>query len=94
MKKTDEFLPIGTVVILENGEKRLMITGFCPIEKETKEMYDYFGCLYPEGIISSSRSYLFNKEQIKEIFYLGYSDKEEKHFKNQLNALLKSEINN
>ena len=33
----EKFLPIGTVVLLKNGTKRLMITGFCAVEKEKED---------------------------------------------------------
>ena len=48
----EKYLPIGTVVMLKGGTKRIMITGFCSIEENTKEkMWDYSGCLYPEGFL-------------------------------------------
>ena len=30
----DKFLPIGTVVLLKGGKKRVMIIGFCAMAKE------------------------------------------------------------
>ena len=32
----EKFLPIGSVVKLKDGQKRLMITGFLPIEQNEK----------------------------------------------------------
>lgn len=79
------FLPIGTVVLLKGGKKRVMITGFCSFDEEKKDKaYDYTGCLYPEGIISSKQIALFNHSQIEKIFYLGLRDEEEKQFKQKL----------
>ncbi len=87
--KYEKYLPIGTVVLLSGGEKRVMITGFCAIPgDDTKKVYDYIGCLYPEGFISSSQNLLFNHEQIEKLYYLGYSDDEEKKFKNKLKETL------
>ena len=55
-----EFLPVGSVVILKGGTKRVMVTGFCSIDNDDKsKMYDYTGCLYPEGIINSNEICLF-----------------------------------
>ena len=86
---TEKFLPIGTVVMLNGGEKRVMITGFCTVADDDKsKMYDYCGCLYPEGVVSSDKTLLFNHEQIAKIFALGYSDDEEKQFKNRLKEVL------
>ncbi len=88
--KYEKFLPIGTVVMLKGGKKRAMITGFCSIPSEDKtKMYDYSGCIYPEGFISSSQTLLFNHDQIDKVFYLGLIDDEEKKFKEKLNEALK-----
>ena len=81
-----KYLPIGTVVLLKGGQKRLMITGFCSIPKEDRtKMFDYMGCLYPEGV--------FNHNQIEKIYFVGYKDEEEKQFKEKLNKLIE-EMNN
>ena len=88
--KYEKFLPIGTVVMLKGGKKRAMITGFCSIPSEDKtKMYDYSGCIYPEGFISSSQTLLFNHDQIDKVFYLGLIDDEEKKLKEKLNEALK-----
>ena len=80
-----KFLPIGTVVLLKGGKKRLMITGFCSFDEEKKDKaYDYTGSLYPEGIISSKQMALFNHNQIEKVFYLGLRDEEEQKFKQKL----------
>ena len=53
------FLPIGSVVRLKKGKKRLMITGFLPIEhneKGEKNVWDYSACLYPEGVITPTNN--------------------------------------
>lgn len=87
--KYEKYLPIGTVVLLKNGQKRVMITGFCAIPgDDTKKVYDYIGCLYPEGFISSSQNLLFDHDQIEKLYYLGYSDDEEKEFKKKLKDTL------
>lgn len=85
----EKYLPIGTVVMLKGGKKRAMITGFCSIagEDQTK-VFDYSGCLYPEGLLSSNQTLLFNHEQIDKIFHLGLIDEEEKQFKQKLNEMI------
>ena len=91
--KYARFLPIGTVVLLKGAKKRLMITGFCSFDDAKKDKaYDYTGCLYPEGIISSKQMALFNHNQIEKIYYLGLQDQEEKSFKEKLNNELKKLI--
>ena len=87
----EKFLPIGTVVMLKGGSKRVMISGFCAIEgqnqKENK-MWDYSGCLYPEGFLSSTQTCLFDHDQIETVYHYGLVDEEEEKFKVQLKELL------
>ena len=88
-EKYPKYLPIGSVVLLENATKRLMITGFAIKPNEEKNIvYDYSGCLYPEGILTSDSIAVFNHDQIKQIFALGFSDAEEKEFKEKLNEVI------
>lgn len=85
-----KYLPIGTVVMLKGGRKRAMITGFCSISGEDKsKVFDYSGCLYPEGFLSSNQTLLFNHEQIEKVFHFGLIDEEEKQFKQKLNEMIK-----
>ncbi len=89
MEKRDKFLPIGSVVLLSGGTKKAMITGFCSISDDDKtKIYDYCGCIYPEGYLTSNQICLFNHDQIEEIFYIGYEDEEEKEFKESLKEIL------
>ena len=86
-----EFLPVGSVVLLKGGTKRVMVTGFCSVDNDNQEkMYDYTGCLYPEGIINSNEICLFDDEQIEKVFFKGYIDFEELKFKNNLSKTLKN----
>ncbi len=82
----DKFLPIGTVVLLKDGKKRMMISGFLA-SVNNKDVYDYSGCLYPEGFLSSDQVCLFNHEQIDKIYSIGYQDQESKEFMANLKKL-------
>ena len=85
MKESTKLLPIGSVVMLKNGTKEVMITGFYTVsEKEPDSVYDYSGCLFPEGIISSEQSLLFNHDQIQTVLYIGYKNEAEVNFKKKL----------
>lgn len=87
----EKYLPIGSVVMLKGGTKRVMVTGFCTVPNEDKEkVYDYSGCLYPEGVISTEQVLLFNHSDIEKIYYLGYIDEEEKNFKERLLKVLET----
>lgn len=84
-----KFLPVGTVVMLKGGSKRLMITGFCVVaEQDKSKIYDYCGCLYPEGVVSTNQNAVFNHDQIQQVYHMGLKDEEEVEFKNSLNKLL------
>lgn len=85
-----KYLPIGTVCLLKNAKKRVMITGFVvkSIVSNNLVTYDYAGCLYPEGIIQSDKNLLFNHDDIVQVYFMGYSDAEDKLFKTKLNELV------
>lgn len=83
--KIRDLLPIGSIVLLKDGEKRLMISGVMQSEMEQDGgEYDYFGVLYPEGHIGEQFQYLFNHEDIEEIVFRGYADDERKAFIDKL----------
>ena len=85
----EKFLPIGTVAMLKGGTKRVMITGFCAMTDENREeLWDYSGCIFPEGFVSSNQTCLFNHDQIDKIYHLGLIDDEEKQFKRNLKQLV------
>ena len=73
-------LPLGSIVLLENGEKRIMIYGRRQKAMVNNDEYDYVACLYPEGNISEEFTYLFNHSDIKEVIHTGYSDEEDAAF--------------
>ena len=73
-----DYLPIGSVVILEKGEKPIMICGRKQIHTDTGESYDYAAYLYPEGKLTEDFNYLFNHEQIAELLFKGYVNEDEK----------------
>ncbi len=80
-----DLLPIGTVVLLKNGEKRLMIAGIKQMDTEdTSKEYDYYGVMYPEGHVGENFQYLFNHEDIAEIYFKGFEDEERERFLDQL----------
>lgn len=82
-------LPIGTVVLLKNATKRVMIIGYCKYEMGNSEIiYDYAGCIYPEGFLSPDTTVLFNHEQIDKIFALGFQNDERFAFEEKLAAAI------
>lgn len=86
--KIKDLLPIGSIVLLENGEKRLMINGIMQSEANgTGKEYDYLGVLYPEGHIGDQFQYLFNHEDVKEIVFRGFEDSERTAFLEKLSNI-------
>lgn len=75
-----ELLPIGSVVLMEGGEKKLMIYGVKQTDNEDQKEYDYIGVVYPEGNMGQGTQFLFNHSDIKEVYYRGYEDEERDEF--------------
>ena len=71
-------LPIGSVVLLNEAEKKLMIIGI--LQRNGEEVFDYVGCPYPEGLLDSENLFLFNHKDIAEISYLGFDNIERQIF--------------
>lgn len=80
MLNFNELLPIGTVVLLKNAEKKLMIFGVGQTDTQSDKEYDYIGVVYPEGNMGEGTQYLFNHNDIDEIFFRGYEDDEREKF--------------
>lgn len=76
-----DLLPLGTILLLKGGSKRLMICGRFQTKVDTGEMYDYSGCYYPEGIINPRELFLFNNKDIDKVFFMGFQDPDEFKFK-------------
>ena len=85
-----ELLPIGSVIILREGTKRLMIFGVKQTdEARPGEEYDYIGVMYPEGNIGREYQFLFNHEDIVSVIFRGYEDDERNNFINKLSEVYK-----
>lgn len=85
-------LPIGSVVVLTGGDKKVMITGYCPVAAEMPDkIFDYRGCPYPEGIIISEGAALFDHSQIKEVVHTGFENDEVVDFIDKLEIILEKE---
>lgn len=84
-KPEDKYLPIGTVVLLKGGKRKIMIMSYCirpsttevydkngKVEVPQEKIFDYGACFYPEGMIASDQLFAFDHDQIKEICYRGF----------------------
>lgn len=73
-----KFLPLGSVVIIDGGIKKMLIIArgaFTNIKGEMR-YFDYGACTYPEGVIGDAMLY-FNHENIQTVVSEGYQDEEE-----------------
>lgn len=91
MARVRELLPAGSVVLLEGGEKRLMVIGVKQTKQDTGEEYDYIGLLYPEGYIDDEGLYMFNHEDIQMVYFRGYEDGERENFVEMLENFYKED---
>lgn len=78
-------LPIGTVVMLEGGTKKVMITGYYSKANGENKIYQYNGCIFPEGFIENVFC-LFDHNRIKEIFYKGLENEEYEKYINNMDS--------
>ena len=77
-------LPIGSVVLLKGGEKRIMICGRIQAKAGENEIYDYSACYYPQGIVDPTSMFFFNRDAIDRVFFIGFQDAEDIAFKEQV----------
>lgn len=76
-----DLLPIGSVVMLKGGTKKIMIAGMKISKAENpEEFFDYMGVLYPEGYIDGEYNFLFNHSDINDIVFTGYNNPERELF--------------
>lgn len=80
----NEYLPLGSVVQLRGGLKKVMICGRLQQQTGTEIVWDYSACLYPEGIINPQELYLFNNDSIDRLYFVGMQDAEELEFRRYL----------
>ena len=78
------YLPIGSIVLVKDSAKRFMIYGRRQVSVTDNKEYDYIGCMYPEGFLNSKKVFLFNHEDIQMIYFIGFQDVEELHFRTLL----------
>ena len=83
-------LPIGTVVLLKESTKRVMIIGFCHRQLSDDTIWDYAGCYYPEGYMGAEKTFLFNNDQIEKVYAMGYQDDEQFAFKQKADEIIKN----
>ena len=85
-----EFLPIGSIVLLKETKKKLMVIG--RVQICDGKAFQYSGVLYPEGYMGSDKLYLFNDSDIETIYYMGMQDEDEFNFRQLLMEKVQEEV--
>ena len=84
-------LPIGSVVLLSGSTKKVMIIGVCQRGgNDPEKIWDYTGVVFPEGFIAPDKMFMFNNEQIEQIFAMGYQDEEQLAFKKKIDVVIEN----
>lgn len=83
----NKYLPIGSIVLLHNGTKKLMVIGIDVTDNTTNQVYDYCGVYYPEGFYDANSIFLFNNQDIESVIYPGYDDQERRDFLERLSNI-------
>lgn len=79
--KEKGLLPLGSVVLMKDAKKKIMITGYSVTSPESGDkVWDYIGCLWPEGLIAPDKNLMFDHKDIKQVFAIGYVDDEQRRF--------------
>lgn len=81
-------LPLGTVLKLdqESAEKVMIISRLVRKEKEEDQMWDYCGCIVPQGINNQSELKFFNHSDVRQLLFIGFQDEEELKYSTALSS--------
>lgn len=88
----NDLLPIGSVVLLKNGKRKLMIIGIKPIDVTNNITHDYLAVPYPEGFIDDRLTFFIEHSKIEQVIARGYENEERESFISEMNELYKSEV--
>ncbi len=74
-------LALGSIVYLKSGIKKLMIVrrGIVVNVDDQPQLFDYAGCIYPDGD-EHDKLFYFNEENIDKVIFNGFSDEEDERY--------------
>lgn len=81
-------LPIGSVVMLKESTKRVMIVGLVQKSASDGKIWDYTGVVFPEGFLAPDKMFLFNNDQIDSLYFIGFQDAEQMAFKEKADEII------
>ncbi len=89
-----KFLPIGSICTIKSSNRQVMIIGYFALDYiEKVKLYDYQGCIYPEGTLGLSHI-CFNHSDILTIEHMGYKNGDFELLNSKLNNQLENKIIN
>ena len=92
IKQYKKYLPVGTVLLIKNNIKTIMIIGYV-YKNDSNETKDYIGVYYPEGYAMKEYLVDFNHQDIVGVIKLGcVFDKQQEYNKFLNNELEKYEL--
>ena len=72
----EKMLTLGSIVTVKGKEHKYMIISRI-ISNKYNNLFDYYGCLYPEGNTTAENNIFFNNDEIIDIYFHGYEDEKE-----------------
>ncbi len=76
-KDYKNLLPLGSVVGLKETEPYIMICGRIVCAEGDDTIYDYVGCLYPEGVGKNDELIFFDRDAVETVYFIGFQDEYE-----------------
>ncbi len=78
----DKYLPLGSIIVLKDSNKKLMITGYGMVSNNV--VYDYASCTYPSGYAVLDETNLFNHDDIDNVLFIGYRTLEQERYNEKI----------
>lgn len=83
----EQLLPLGSVVRLTDGTKKIMIEGYHIKANDNDKIYTYCGVIWPEGHMQN-KFCLFDPYQIDEIYFKGLENEETSEYAEKVSSIL------
>jgi hypothetical protein len=86
-----EYLPLGSVVVIRGAVRKTLIIGRAlAVNLDDKvSVFDYAGCVYPEGLVGDQVGY-FNHKDIVKVVFEGLNDDDNAMMIDGINVWLES----
>ena len=98
MKTVKDLLPIGSVVLLQDVPRKVIIIGILQsrIEngKEEENFHDYLGVFFPEGYMGEGSAFVFDRDVIADVIFRGYENPERSSMMNMLEEVYRQQAGN